>query len=170
MRIARHTLMLVAVGALLAGCSSGTTTDAESPAPTSGAEVATTTMPTPTPTVAATTPPPATPAPMPTTEAPATSMPEPTATTPSAETAPAEAATITIQDFDFAVPATVSPGASIDITNADGVLHTVTAEDDAFDLRVPDGDTVTLTAPTTPGEYAFFCELHSNMAATLVVG
>lgn len=72
-------------------------------------------------------------------------------------------------DFDFDEPTTVSPGAQVTVNNRDGVLHTVTADDGSFDIQVKGGDTGTFTAPTTPGDYAFVCELHANMSATLTV-
>ena len=85
------------------------------------------------------------------------------------EPAGAEAA-ITIADFTFSVPETVEPGAEITVTNEDTALHTVTADDGAFDVAAPGGETVTFTAPTEPGEYAFHCGPHPDMVATLVVG
>lgn len=77
---------------------------------------------------------------------------------------------IMIKDFDYQVPASVSPGAEVGVMNMDSVNHTVTADEGgAFDVQTPAGKTVTFTAPSTPGTYAFHCTYHSNMHGVLVV-
>lgn len=92
----------------------------------------------------------------------------PASPSPSA-TAEAEKAVISIKGFKYTVPASVAPGATISITNADPSAHTVTADDGAFDVEIgPDG-TATLTAPSKPGSYPFICSFHANMTGTLVV-
>jgi plastocyanin len=79
------------------------------------------------------------------------------------------AAAITIKDFAFS-PATVRPGATVTVTNRDGVGHTVTADAKAFNSgTVKAGAAVALRAPTAPGTYAFFCAIHPDMKGTLVV-
>jgi plastocyanin len=66
----------------------------------------------------------------------------------------------------------VLPGQEIDITNIDGqqrdIPHTVTAKNGAFDTDVF-FDTAVIFAPTTPGRYPFYCEIHPFMHGTLVV-
>ncbi len=123
--------------------------------------------------------PPATPEPTPTPSAPADTMtpttpPSAAATTDAPSDDPAAAApastTIAISDFTFAAPTSVAPGAEVTVDNADGVLHTVSADDDSFDIQVPASSTGSFTAPSEPGDHAFVCNLHANMSATLTVG
>jgi plastocyanin len=77
--------------------------------------------------------------------------------------------TITIKDFAFTTPDSVSPGATITVDNEDGTAHTVTSNDgDAFDDAASEG-TTTFTAPTKPGSYPFHCSIHPSMHGTLVV-
>ncbi len=79
--------------------------------------------------------------------------------------------TITIKDFKF-LPSeiTVSPGAKVTVTNQDTVVHTVTANDKAFDTgNLAGGQGGELTAPSKPGSYPFICTPHPYMTGTLVV-
>lgn len=77
---------------------------------------------------------------------------------------------LTIEDFDYTEPASVSAGATVQVKNDDGEAHTVTADSgDAFDAMVTGKGTVTFTAPTKPGRYPFHCTFHSNMHGVLVV-
>jgi plastocyanin len=69
----------------------------------------------------------------------------------------------------FSVPASVAPGATITIKNADSQAHTVTSKAGGFDVKVDPKGTATLTAPSKPGSYPFVCSFHANMASTLVV-
>lgn len=89
----------------------------------------------------------------------------------SASASPSSAQTvITIEDFAYVVPESVSPGATVTVMNVDSEAHTVTADEgDAFDAVVTGSATGTFTAPTTPGSYPFFCAYHSNMRGVLVV-
>jgi plastocyanin len=79
--------------------------------------------------------------------------------------------TITIKDFGYQGPVSVSPGAKITVKNEDTQAHTVTSDDGkAFDAAVDGGGgTTQFTAPTTPGSYPYHCAYHSNMHGTLVV-
>ena len=94
----------------------------------------------------------------------------PGASTPS--TAPAEvaaaAATITVRDFAYAVPASVHPGATVPVVNKDGEAHTVTLAGGSK-VVVPAGMTAMLRAPTTPGTYKISCDFHGNMHGDLLV-
>jgi plastocyanin len=79
------------------------------------------------------------------------------------------ASTITIKDFSFTTPDSVSPGATVTVDNEDGTAHTVTSDEgDAFDDAASEG-TSTFTAPTEPGSYPFHCSIHPSMHGTLVV-
>jgi plastocyanin len=75
---------------------------------------------------------------------------------------------ITIKDFIFTTPASVSPGATVTVHNMDGLAHTVTADGGDFDSPAPAG-TSSFTAPTKPGSYPFHCSIHPEMHGTLVV-
>lgn len=85
--------------------------------------------------------------------------------------APAAASAITIKDFAYGDPITVSPGATVSVTNMDTAEHTVTADQgSAFDVEVKgSGGTATFTAPSQPGTYTFHCTYHPNMHGTLTV-
>lgn len=81
-----------------------------------------------------------------------------------------EKVVITVEDFQYDIPESVSPGATITVVNKDSVPHTVTSEEEGiFDAVFEGGETVTFTAPEEPGEYPFFCVYHPNMTGTLVV-
>lgn len=90
---------------------------------------------------------------------------------PSADgSAQAGEAVITIRDFAYEVPASVKPGATVTVTNADSAPHTLTAKDKGgFDIEVPGGATVIFQAPDAPGEYGIICSFHPQMTGTLVV-
>lgn len=89
--------------------------------------------------------------------------------TPGDGTATSSAAVITIQDFAFTTPPSVSPGAEITVHNTDGLAHTVTADErGGFDSPAPAGDS-SFTAPTTPGSHPFHCTIHPGMHGNLVV-
>jgi plastocyanin len=78
--------------------------------------------------------------------------------------------TITISSMSFGDPITVSPGSQVTIANDDGVEHSVTSKTAGqFDADVDANGQKTFTAPTQPGEYAFYCKYHSNMLGTLIV-
>lgn len=78
-------------------------------------------------------------------------------------------ATATISGFAFQLPASVTPGAQISVTNDDGASHTLTADDGSFTVSVGGGKTATVTAPATAGSYPVHCEIHSSMKGALVV-
>jgi plastocyanin len=77
---------------------------------------------------------------------------------------------VLIQDFAFG-PATmtVAVGDTVTWTNADSAPHTVSAENGAFDSgNIDEGQTFSFTF-TAPGTYAYRCDYHSEMTATVVV-
>jgi plastocyanin len=95
-----------------------------------------------------------------------------TATTSSA-TVSAAADSITISNFAFAPKSIiVAPGAKVTVTNKDSVTHTLTSTSTpaAFDTGdIAPGKTVTFTAPSKAGSYAYICQIHQYMQGTLVV-
>ena len=85
-------------------------------------------------------------------------------------TVAAGAATITIANMGFGEPITVAPGAQVSVTNDDSVEHSVTSQTAGqFDVHVDGNENGTFTAPTEPGEYAFYCVYHPSMKGTLIV-
>ncbi|HEV2633507.1 MAG TPA: cupredoxin domain-containing protein [Actinocrinis sp.] len=106
------------------------------------------------------------------TAAPASSNPAASAPASAASVAPAAADTIVIKNFAFAPASlTVAPGAKVTVTNDDTVAHTVTATGSkAFDTGdIGGGKTVTFTAPSADGSYAYICSIHQYMQGTLIV-
>ena len=95
----------------------------------------------------------------------ATASPESTSST-----AAASGPTITMANMSFGDPITVAPGATITLKNDDSAEHSVTSETEGeFDVHVDAGEQGTLTAPTEPGAYAFYCVYHPSMKGTLIV-
>lgn len=85
-------------------------------------------------------------------------------------TAEASGPTIVMADMSFGDPITVAPGATITIKNDDSAEHSVTSQTEGiFDVHVDAGEQGTLTAPTRPGEYPFYCVYHPSMKGTLIV-
>ncbi len=81
----------------------------------------------------------------------------------------AAAGTVEAADFTFTA-APVAAGGEVTFKNSDAAPHTMTADDGAFDSgRVEPGATATVMAPADPGDYAFHCEIHPDMKATLTV-
>lgn len=79
-------------------------------------------------------------------------------------------ATITIADMSFGNPVTVPPGAQITIKNDATVEHSVTSDiKGQFDTHVDGQKQKTMTAPSEPGEYPFYCVYHPSMKGTLIV-
>ena len=85
-----------------------------------------------------------------------------------AEETPA-GATITISGLSFGEPVSVSVGAPLVIRNEDTLPHTWTAVDGAFGSGTIDPGAQFSHTFDTPGEYAFFCELHPTMTGTVSV-
>ena len=84
--------------------------------------------------------------------------------------ASAAPATMTISDFEIS-PVRAAPGALVTVVNNDGTAHTVSARNGAFSTGdIASGATTTFVAPTDPGEYAVFCQIHPSMRSTLTVG
>ncbi len=87
-----------------------------------------------------------------------------------AASAPAAAATIHIENFTF-VPSTVTvrTNQSVTFVNDDDEAHTVTAKDKSFDSEGLDSQRSWTHVFTQSGTFAYFCELHPSMKATIVV-
>jgi len=91
--------------------------------------------------------------------------------TPVASVQPVSEITVIIKNFAFD-PAdfTVPPGATITVRNDDNVIHTLTANNRAFNTgNVTQGQPVTFTAPLQPGVYPFHCLRHPYMTGVLTV-
>lgn len=94
----------------------------------------------------------------------------PPASSAPAAPAPAASATITITNFTFTGPTTVPAGATVAVTNSDSTDHTVTSDGlSQFNVQAPAGQTVTFTAPSTPGTYPYHCSIHPQMHGSLIV-
>ena len=66
---------------------------------------------------------------------------------------------------------TLPAGGTLAIKNTSGATHTFSPdnEGDFKETNVNDGETVTVKAPTKPGDYGFHCEIHPNMTGTMTV-
>lgn len=76
-----------------------------------------------------------------------------------------------IKNYTY-IPAsiTVPPGATVTVRNEDLAIHTVTADNRAFNTgNVSRGVTTTLTAPMQRGTYSFHCLFHNYMGGNLIV-
>jgi plastocyanin len=75
-----------------------------------------------------------------------------------------------IKDFSFAPsPLTVAPGTTVTWTNHDEETHTITSTSGAFgSAGLSHEETFTQTF-ARPGTYSYFCALHPQMKATVVV-
>jgi plastocyanin len=86
------------------------------------------------------------------------------------EPKPAPGSEVMIDNFSFA-PATVTVpvGGQVTWINHDDMPHTVVSGDKVFKSQVLDtGEKFTYTF-TKPGTYSYFCSLHPQMTATVVV-
>ena len=101
------------------------------------------------------------------------SRPNTTASPPAPPAAVNPAATITVDIKNFAyLPrySAVAPGATVTVRNDDQVIHTVTADNGAFNTgNVAQGLPASFQAPTKPGRYAFHCFHHPYMTGILTV-
>ena len=80
----------------------------------------------------------------------------------------AAAAVLTIADFAFGDVPTVETGEEILVRNEDEAVHTVTATDGSFNVRLEGGERETF-AVDEAGTYDFSCTIHPSMSATLTV-
>lgn len=83
---------------------------------------------------------------------------------------PVAAASIEISNFSYGSTPSVTPGSIINVDNRDGVAHTLTSSDGAFDTGTIAGNgSAGLVAPQGPGTYSFFCTIHPSMQGSLAV-
>jgi len=75
-----------------------------------------------------------------------------------------------IKDFKYApTPLRIHVGDTVRFINDDDEPHTVTATDKSFDSEALDTSGTWTHTFTKPGTYAYFCELHPYMKATVIV-
>lgn len=81
-----------------------------------------------------------------------------------------DAVAVEIRDFAFGPPdAAVAAGSQILWTNADGLAHSVVAEDGSFaSPDLGEGESFPFTF-AEPGTYPYFCGIHDSMRGTVVV-
>ena len=85
-----------------------------------------------------------------------------------AQTAPREIVVV-MDNMNFGrLPSDAKVGDVIVWDNRDTVLHTATARDGSFDVRIDPGKRATQTL-TKAGTFAFYCILHPTMRGTLKV-
>jgi plastocyanin len=79
--------------------------------------------------------------------------------------------TIDIKNFAFSPKSiTVAPGATVTVTNQDGVTHTLTLTKDGIGTGdIEPGQSKTFSAPNTAGSYSYFCSIHQYMTGMLTV-
>ena len=78
---------------------------------------------------------------------------------------------ITISNFMFMpMSLSVSPGATVKVTNKDSATHTLTSTGGQFNTgNITQNQTKTFTAPSKPGTYHYICNIHQYMMGTVVV-
>jgi plastocyanin len=79
--------------------------------------------------------------------------------------------TITISNFMFMpMSISVSPGATVKVTNKDSATHTLTATGGQFNTgNITHDQTKTFKAPSKPGTYHYICSIHQFMIGTIIV-
>ena len=86
----------------------------------------------------------------------------------------AKTASVTIKGFAFSPAAlTIAKGTVVTFTNQDSTTHTVSSganrtKDGKFDTQVSGGTETTITFDAA-GTFAYFCQFHQGMVATVVV-
>lgn len=78
-------------------------------------------------------------------------------------------AEITIQNFSFTGATDVSVGTTVIVKNEDGVTHTWTSTDGTFNSGAIAGGSSFEFTFDEPGEYSYFCSIHTQMTGTLTV-
>ena len=77
--------------------------------------------------------------------------------------------TVVMSNMDYgAIPPGLKVGDTITWVNNDTVIHSVTARDHSFDLRLNPRQSAKLTL-TTAGKIPIYCLFHPNMRGTLTV-
>ena len=85
-------------------------------------------------------------------------------------TEPAGDGAVTIQGFAFdPEDVTVAAGTTVTWTNEDSATHTATGDEDEFDTEsIGNGESGEFTFEE-PGTFAYHCDIHPNMTASVVV-
>jgi plastocyanin len=97
------------------------------------------------------------------------SMPASTAAPSAGAGSMAGAPVLEIKDFAYN-SVTVKAGGMVMVKNDDAESHTVTSRQaGAFDDMATASSTTMFNAPSTPGQYAFYCKYHGNMKGVLSV-
>ena len=82
----------------------------------------------------------------------------------------ANVAAVRIDNFNFTPPdLVVAPGTTVTWTNADDSPHTVREKDGKFKSAALDTDDTFSRTFAEPGEYQYFCSIHSYMVGKIVV-
>jgi plastocyanin len=77
---------------------------------------------------------------------------------------------IAIENFRFSPdPITVEAGTTVTVTNRDGTVHTLTADDGGFDTGDLGGGASATIRIATPGTHRYFCDVHNYMTGTIEV-
>ena len=76
---------------------------------------------------------------------------------------------IAIKNFQYS-PETlvVKAGDSITVTNDDGTVHTLTADDKRFDTGNLEGGSKATITVASPGTYTYHCDVHNYMMGKIV--
>lgn len=87
-----------------------------------------------------------------------------------AQTTQGAANQVVIQNMAFnPASLTVAAGTTVIFSNQDGVAHTVTADNGAFDSgTIAPGQAIQLTFPSA-ATYAYHCSIHPSMRGTITV-
>src|SRR4051812_28060726 len=86
------------------------------------------------------------------------------------DAAPVASATVDIKSFKYKpVTVVVKKGGRVRWTNSDTASHTATADDRSFDTQTIDRGKSRMVAMTTAGTFAYHCDFHPFMKATVVV-
>lgn len=79
-------------------------------------------------------------------------------------------ATVDINSFKYSpVTIVVRRGGRVRWTNSDAAAHTATADDRSFDTQTIDKGAARSVTFTTAGTFAYHCDFHPFMKATVVV-
>jgi plastocyanin len=77
--------------------------------------------------------------------------------------------TVVMSNMDYgAIPPGLKVGDTIVWVNHDTVIHSITARDHSFDLRINPGQTAKMPLATA-GKFPFYCLFHPTMRGTLTV-
>ncbi len=83
---------------------------------------------------------------------------------------PAPGAIVHMRDFTFDPETiTIRAGQSVEWINDDAVMHSATADDTSWDSGEIDGGRTWSRVFEKPGTYAYYCDDHTYMKATVVV-